>query len=176
MRRLGAVLTAAVIAAAPAVPAAAATAQAHSFVLYAKPVRAHFVNHSDDRQRGKVTNPFGPDILPTPPSANSGEKGARAGDMALISYALYSDPKLTRPAGTAIFSCTFNFGGEALCNADFELRRGAILAVGPAKLDGRQITLPVTGGTGRHLGAHGQVTATTSRTSKYTQILRFTLL
>jgi hypothetical protein len=174
--RLPAALSAAATVAALAVPAATATAQAHSFVLYGKAKRAQFVNHADDRERGSITNPFGPDILPTPPNANSGKKGARAGDTVFITILLYADHKLTRPAGTAIISCRFNFGGEAFCDADFELRRGAILAMGPAKLDGRQIALPVTGGTGRHFGAHGQVSSTTSLTSKYTQILRFTLL
>jgi hypothetical protein len=48
--------------------------------------------------------------------------------------------------------------------------------MGPAKLDGRQIILAVTGGTGRHVGAHGQVISTALPTKKNAQILRFTLL
>jgi hypothetical protein len=171
-------LAAVVTVAATAVPAATATARAHgqSFVLYGKQKRAQFVNHADDRDRGNKTNPFGDYVLPTPPSANSGKKGMRAGDNALITLTLYVDRKLTRPAGTAILSCTFNFAQEAMCEADYELRRGTVLALGPAKLDGRQIVLAVTGGTGRHVGAHGQVTSNSSPTNKNTQILHFTLL
>ncbi len=55
-------------------------------VVYGKPTRAQFVDHNDDRERGDFTNPFDPDLLPTPPNANSGKKGARAGDNALFSF------------------------------------------------------------------------------------------
>jgi hypothetical protein len=169
-------LAAVVTVAAIAVPAATATAHRQSFVLYAKAKRAQFVNHADDRDRGNKTNPFGDYVLPTPPSANSGKKGTRAGDNALITLTLYVDRKLTEPAGTAVLSCTFNFAQEALCDADFELRRGTVLALGPARLDGRQFVLAVTGGTGRHVGAHGQVTSTMSPFTKNARILSFTLL
>jgi hypothetical protein len=159
-----------------AVPVAPAATQARSFVLYAKATRAQFINHADDRQRGAVVNPFNPDLLPTPPSANSAKKGARAGDNALISLELYSDRNLTRPVGTAIYSCRFNFAQEALCDAHFDLSRGTIIAMGPARLDGSQIILPVTGGTGRYRGAHGQLTSTTSSKKKNTQVIRFQLV
>ena len=172
--RLGALVTAATIAGSIALPAAAAHPQ--SFVLYGKATRVQFVNRADDRARGNTTNPFGDYPLPTPPSANSGKKGARAGDNALITVMLYVDRKLTQHAGIETLSCTFNFGGEAMCQADFELRRGAVIGMGPAKLDGRQIVLAVTGGTGRHIGAHGQVISTPSSTNKSVHVLRFTLL
>jgi len=162
--------------AALAIPAATSAAHRQSFTLYAKPKRIQFVNRADDRDRGNKTNPFGGDVLPTPPSANSGKKGARAGDNAVMTLTLYIDRKLTRPAGSAFFTCTFNFAQEATCDADFELRRGTVLAMGPARLDGSQILLAVTGGTRRHVGARGQVSSTTSRTLKNTQVLHFTLL
>ena len=171
-------LAAAAVAAALVVPATTSASQSHaqSFVLYGKGKRAQFVNHADDRDRGNTTNPFGDFVLPTPPSANSGKKGARAGDNALVTLVLYVDKKLTEPAGTAIFNCTFNFAQEAMCEADFELRRGTVIAMGPARLDGSQILLAVTGGTGRHVGARGQVSSSASPTSKNAQVLRFTLV
>lgn len=162
--------------AATAVPAATAQAGRQSFTLYAKATRIQFVNHADDRDRGNKTNPFGDYALPTPPSANSGKKGARAGDTAAIALILFVDRKLTRPAGSATYSCTFNFNQEAMCDVDFELRRGTVLAMGPAKLNGAQIVLAVTGGTGRHVGAHGQVTSSASPANQRTQVLRFILL
>lgn len=174
------VLAAVATAATMAVPVAAATTQGRSLVFYAKPARVQFINHADDRERGNKTNPFNGDgeALPTPPSANSGKKGARAGDNALFSLTLYSGRNLTRPVGTAIYSCTFNFAQEATCDAHFELSRGSIIAMGPAKLDGSDIVLAVTGGTGRYVGAHGQVTSTSSstKTKKATQVFRFQLL
>jgi hypothetical protein len=159
-----------------AAPLAQAATHVRSFVLYAKATRAQFVNHADDRQRGILRNPFSSDFLPTPPNANKGKKGARAGDNALIMLELYSDRNLTRPAGTATYSCRFNFGQEALCDAQFTLGRGTIIAMGPAKLDGSPIVLAVTGGTGRYLGAHGQLTSTTSNSRTNTQVIRFELL
>ena len=51
-----------------------------------------------------------------------------------------------------------------------------MIAMGPAILDGSTIVLPVTGGTGRYAGAHGQLTSTSSGNKKNTQIIRFRLL
>ena len=119
-------------------PVAPATTQGRSFVVYAKPTRAQFVDHNDDRKRGDFKNPFDPDLLPTPRNANSGKKGARAGDNALFSFKVYADAKLTRPIGDAIYSCTFNFAEEATCEANFTL----------------------TGGTRTYFGALGQVDST----------------
>jgi hypothetical protein len=175
-RRLPAALAAVAAAAAIAIPAASAATQNRSFVLYAKATRAQFINHADDRARGLIRNPFNPDLLPTPRNANVGKKGARAGDNALFSLELYSDRNLTRPVGTGVYSCRFNFAQEAICDAEFTLGRGTILALGPAKLDGRPIVLAVTGGTGRYAGAHGQMTSTSSTAKKNVQIIRFELV
>ena len=174
-RALPAALAAVTFAATMAVPAPAAT-HGRSFVLYAKVKRAQFINHADDRKRGAVANPFNPDSLSAPPNANTGKKGARAGDNALFSLELYSDRNLTRPVGTASYSCRFNFAHEAMCDADFTLSRGTIVAMGPARLDGSPIVLAVTGGTGRYAGAHGQLTSRSSSTKKNTQIIRFQLV
>ena len=77
-----------------------------------------------------------------------------------MSLTLYADRNLTRVIGSAIYSCTFNFGQEAICDGQFHFGGGSIIALGPAKLDGSEIILAVTGGTGRYEGAHGQVTST----------------
>jgi hypothetical protein len=152
------------------------TPQGRSFVVYAKARRAQFVNHADDRARGDELNSFNSDTLQPPADANTGKKGTRAGDNALISLTLYSDPNLTRVVGTATYSCTFNFAQEATCDGQFDVGGGTIIAFGPARLDGSKITLAVTGGTGRYAGAHGQVTSTTPSAKKNMQIFRFDLL
>jgi hypothetical protein len=155
-------LLAVAVGATVAVPLARATTQERVIVIYAKPVRAQFVDHNDDRERGDIRNPFNPDAPPTPKNANSAKKGARAGDTGLFSFKLYSDSRLTRPIGNAIYSCTFNFAQEAICEADFTLKGGTMIALGPAKLTSRggaNILLPVIGGTGRYAGAHGQFTS-----------------
>jgi len=170
------VALAAFLAGTAAVPAARAAAQGRSFFLYAKPTRVQFVNRADDRARGLKLNPFNADIVPPPPKAAKGKKGGRPGDHALFAFKLYSGPGLKRLVGTAVYSCTFNFAHEAICDADFELGKGSMTAMGPAQLGSSfsRITLPVIGGTGRYAGAHGQMT---SRPSIYknTQIIEFQL-
>jgi hypothetical protein len=158
------------------VPASTAATPRHKFVVYGKSKRAQFVNHADDRARGDTLNSFNADTLQPPADANTGKKGTRAGDNALVSLTLYSDSNLTRVVGTATYSCTFNFAQEAACDGQFDLGGGTIIALGPARLDGSEITLAVTGGTGRYAGAHGQVTSTTPNAKKNMQIFRFDLL
>lgn len=157
-------------------PAGAAATPSRSFVVYGKPKRAQSVNHADDRARGDTLRSFNADGLPTPPSANSGKKGERAGDNALITIVLYADRNLTRVVGTATYSCTFNFDQEAVCDGQFQIGAGTIIALGPSKLDARETVLAVTGGTGRYAGAHGQVTSTRATGSDNTQTFRFDLV
>ena len=157
-------------------PVPSPTTRGRSFVVYAKPTRAQFVDHNDDRKRGDFKNPFDPDLLPTPRNANSGKKGARAGDNALFSFRVYADARLTRPIGDAIFSCTFNFDEEATCEANFTLTGGSMTAMGPTMLDDSIILLPVTGGTGEYAGARGQFSSRALGTKSNTQIIRFRLL
>jgi hypothetical protein len=179
-RRLAAALVAIAVAVTVTVPVALATPKARrSFVFYGTPTRAQFVNHADDRQRGTFTNPFNADVLPTPPNANSAKKGARAGDNALFTLKLFSDARLTRPVGTARYSCTVNFGQQAICEGQLVLRNGTMIAMGAADLRNGDLVLPVTGGTGRYAGAHGQLTSTAAgkrSSQKNTQILRFQLV
>jgi hypothetical protein len=177
-RRFAAALVAGGVVAAVTVPAAQATTHAsRSFVLYAKQTHAQFVSHSDDRERGDFKNPFSGADIPTPPNANSGKKGARAGDNALFTLKLYSDTKLTRSVGTATYSCTVNFGQQAVCDGQFQLKNGTMIAMGPADLKSGNLDLPVTGGTGRYAGAHGQLTSRSAGgTRQTTQIIRFELV
>jgi hypothetical protein len=175
-RKIAAALVSVTAAATIAVPIAPAATQGRSFVVYASPTRAQFVNHSDDRKRGKITNPFDSNVLPTPPSANSSKKGTRAGDTALFSFKLYSDLKLTRRVGDAVYSCTFNFAQEAVCEANFSLKGGTMIAMGPASFESSTIVLAVTGGTGRYTGAHGQLSSRASGNKNNAQIIRFRLL
>jgi hypothetical protein len=176
-RRVLATLAAAVVTASVAVPVAQASTQARrSVVFYAKPTRAQFINHAADRKRGNFTNPFA-DVLPTPPGANSGKVGARTGDTAIFTLKLYSDARLTRAVGTASYSCTVTFDKQAICEGQFQLAAGGtMIAMGPADLKSGNLVLPVTGGTGRYAGAHGQLTSTSAGTKTTTQVIRFELV
>ena len=151
------------------------TQASRSIVFYAKPTKAQFISHSDDRERGNFTNPFA-DILPTPKNANSGKEGARAGDNAIFSLKLYSDAKLTHAVGTAAYHCTVNFGQQAVCDGQFQFGNGTMIATGPADLKSGNFVIPVTGGTGRYASAHGQLSSMSAGAKTNTQIIRFRLV
>ena len=174
--RLPLALVAVALAATVAGPAALGSAQAsRSIVFYAKPTKAQFIDHNDDRARGNFTNPFA-DVLPTPKNANNAKPGARAGDNALFTLKLYSDAKLTRAVGTAAYSCTVNFGQQAVCDGQFQFGDGTMIAMGPADLKSGDFVIPVTGGTGRYARAHGQLSSRSAGTKTNTQIIRFRLV
>ena len=75
-----------------------------TFTLYSIVVQKHFVNNQDDRARGKGNNPFGNFAAPfvSPPSEEL-NNGPFVGDMALLTYDLYTSPKLETKVGTAAF-------------------------------------------------------------------------
>jgi hypothetical protein len=51
-----------------------------------------------------------------------------------------------------------------------------MIALGPADLKSGDLVLPVTGGTGRYAGAHGQLTSRSAGSKTSTQIIHFQLL
>jgi hypothetical protein len=137
-----------------AVAAGAANAT-HSLTIYAVSTKGQYANHADDRARGVLDNPFNADENKLPDNG----KGTRAGDNALISFKLYSDPSFKKQIGSGTYSCTFTTAKVALCEADFELSNGGMSASGPTNWDATTFTLAVSGGTGKYLGARGQVSS-----------------
>ena len=151
MRRLAAVAAVAFLAAVGAGVASAG----HSLTIYAVATKGQYANHADDRARGVLDNPFNADEdKPT----GTGKK-TRAGDNALIALKLYSDSSFKKQIGSGTYSCTFTTAKVALCNADFELNDGSMTASGPTNFDSTTFTLAVSGGTGKYLGARGQVSS-----------------
>ena len=151
MRRLAAAAAIAVLAAVGAGTASAG----HSLTIYAVATKGQYANHADDRARGVLDNPFNADENKLP--ANG--KATRAGDNALIAFKLYSDPSFKKQIGSGTYACTFTTAEIALCNADFELNDGAMTASGPTNFQSTTFTLAVSGGTGKYLGARGQVSS-----------------
>jgi hypothetical protein len=143
-----------------AVGAAGATGR-QQLRIYAGASQAQFVDHSDDRARGAVQNPFNVDVDALLPVSKAMQKGGGPypGDSATYSFKLYSDAGLKKKLGTAVYSCTFNFNKRALCSADFELTGGTMFAYGLADFTSPRFILAVNGGTGKYLGAHGQVSS-----------------
>ena len=75
-------------------------------------------------------------------NANGKEKGNGPfpGDDILYSFKLYSDPKLDKPAGSAMFTCYYTFAKRATCDSYFELDGGVLLASGQVVFDGTRFT------------------------------------
>jgi hypothetical protein len=143
-----------------ALAAASATASSsHTLVLYAVATKATFVDHADDRARGQDKNPFNADIKALGATAKENEKGhgPYPGDEALLVFKLYARPNRTQPIGSAVYSCTYNLAKHALCRADFDLKGGSLFATGPVDFSASDFTIAVISGTGKYVGAFGQV-------------------
>jgi hypothetical protein len=153
---LGAVLIAGVI---PGSVHAAATGE--KLTIYAVATTAQFMNHADDRLRGMSTNPFNVKTQVLVITAQGKEKGNGPfpGDDILYSFKLYAGPKLDKRAGSAMFTCYYNFVKRATCDSYFELDGGLLLASGQVVFNGKRFTLSITGGTGRYIGALGELRA-----------------
>lgn len=151
---------AALFAAGVTVSSAEAATSQKTLTLYAVASKYQFIDHADDRARGLVKNPFNADIKQLDPKAREYEKGKGPypGDDALFTFKLYSDASLKKRVGSAVYECVYNFNKHAMCNADFDLSNGSSLfAAGPIDFNSPDFALAVTGGTGKYLGAHGQV-------------------
>jgi len=138
----------------------AARAKPH-MTVYAVATTAQFMNHADDRLRGMSTNPFNVNTRALVITAKGQEKGNGPfpGDDILYSFKLYSDPKLEKRTGSAMFTCYYTFVKRATCDSYFELDGGLVLASGRVVFNGTRFTLGVSGGTGKYLGTLGEVRA-----------------
>jgi hypothetical protein len=148
--------------------AEAATGQ-HPLTVYSVVTTAQFVNHKDDRQRGLGHNPFLADTAKLAPK-NIGN-GPFAGDVTLYAFTLYGNANLTHKIGTAVYTCTYNFTKNALCEASFDLSGGSLLASGPVHFANTSFTLAISGGTNKYFAANGQVAM--SQVTKNEQRFKF---
>jgi hypothetical protein len=171
---LGAVMLGLVLFAAGAASgsAKAATGKRTSLTIYSVATLAQFINHQDDRQRAMNNNPFGAATGNLNPKQTG--NGPFAGDDTLYSFNLYRDVSKTKQAGTAVYTCHYNFTRHALCTAYFTFNGGVLLAAGPVDFNSTRFTLALTGGTKAYLGQNGQVAM--SPVSRNEQQLTFELL
>jgi hypothetical protein len=141
--------------------AGVAGSRATTFTLYAKPLTVEFMNHADDRVRGMATNPFAAATAGLVIVAKGTEKsnGPFAGDDVLYTFNLYSTPALSKPTGTATFTCYFEFAKKATCEAYFKLANGLLLASGQVPFDGTRFSMQTEGGTSAFVGRRGAITA-----------------
>ncbi len=147
------------VAALTASAASGAPLASPKLTIYAVPATVQFMNHADDRLRGMSTNPFNLKDESVILNANGKEKGKGPfpGDDVLYGFKLFGDAKLTKPAGTALFTCYYVFAKRATCDSYFDLPKGLLLASGTVPFGGTHFTLGVIGGTRAYFGALGQV-------------------
>ena len=148
-------------AALPATVASGASSASHNLRVFAVPKTVQFMNHADDRLRGMATNPFKFKSEAVILNDNGKEKGQGPfpGDDILYTFKLFADARLTKPAGTALFTCYYAFAKRATCDAYFDLPKGLVLASGQVRFGQARFTLGITGGTRAYFGALGQVDA-----------------
>ena len=124
--------------------------------VYSVATGLQYINTADDRARGHVNNPLDSTANKLAPKS-SGSKGPFAGDIAVYALRLYGNSELTRPAGTAVYTCYFNYDRHALCQAYYKLKAGGTLvASGPIDFNKSSFTIVVSGGTKKYLGARGE--------------------
>jgi len=128
--------------------------------VYSVATGLQYINTADDRARGHVNNPLDSTANKLAPKSSRSRNGPFAGDVAIYSLNLYSSTTLKRRAGSAVYTCYFNYDRHALCQAYYKLKAGATLvASGPIDFNGDGFTIVVTGGTKSYLGVRGEVKA-----------------
>ena len=124
--------------------------------LYSVATGLQYINSADDSARGHVNNPLNSTQNRLSPKDATG-KGPFAGDIALYALKLYSNPTLKQSAGSAVYTCYFNYDRHALCQAYYKLKTGSTLvASGPIDFNASGFTIVVTGGTTKYLGVRGE--------------------
>ncbi len=146
-------------AALPVTVASGGSRASQKLTIYAVPTTVQFMNHADDRLRGMSTNPFNLKAEAAIFGKNGKEKGNGPfpGDDILYGFKLFADAKRTKPTGTAMFTCYYEFNKRATCDSYFDLAKGVVLASGQVPFGKTHFTLAITGGTNAYFGALGQV-------------------
>jgi hypothetical protein len=147
-----------------------------TLTVYTVATGVQFINTADDRARGARNNPFGADTNKLAPKVAETGNGPFAGDVAVYSFDLFTTAKLAKGAGSASYTCYFNYNRRALCVAYYELRGGAgtLVASGPVDFNANGFELVLTGGTKHYLAARGEVKAIPA--AKNAQRIDFLLL
>lgn len=138
---------------------AAAAKSPQKFTLYSVTQLEQFLDHSDDRTRGKGNNPFG-NFKDSKTTTKEAGNGPFPGDNAVFRFGLYTNPDRKTSVGTAIFTCTYNFNKHAFCDASYDLDGGTLLGAGAFNFNAGTFAVAITGGTGKYASATGDISAT----------------
>ena len=138
--------------------AVSAASGSHEMTLYSVTEQQQYVNHADERALGQGHNPFGnyAGASVTPPP-NEKIFGPFPGDQGQFALNLYANRTQTKPVGTAILICEYNFDQNAFCDAAFQLSGGTLVAKGAFNFNGKTSSLGILGGTYTYRSVKGQV-------------------
>lgn len=129
-------------------------------VLYSVANRTQFLDNPSERTtpespavaRSLTSGPF--HVEPAVFDRGGGQiaPAALPGDLALVSFDLFTSSGLQTPAGSAVLTCEYGADRNAYCNGAVDLENGTrITASGTLTADVRHLTLVATGGYGpRH--------------------------
>ncbi len=154
------------------VTTAAAATHTQQLTLYSVATNEQFMNHEDDRARGKGNNPFGNFKDSSTPTKEQGT-GPFAGDRAVFTFALYSDAALKTSDGSGTFICQYSFNKNALCDVSYVLTGGTLVGTGAFNFNATTFAVAITGGTGKYRSLTGDLEATPA--AKHSQHLAFVL-
>jgi hypothetical protein len=152
----------------------AASVKTQSLNPYSVATREQFIHNGDDVARGATSNPF--DLRSSSTAAAlSGRStaGPSPGDEAVFRFGVYTKADMKRRLGSATFTCQYSFDTTAFCNASYTLPGGTLNGVGTFGFSATELTLAITGGTGKYAGITGQVEA--SPGANHAQRLAFEL-
>lgn len=166
------IIGAAFFAAAASSTSAAAAKGGKKLVLYSVATQEQFLNHEDDRTRGKGNNPFGNFKDSTSATKESGT-GPFAGDRAVFTFKVFDSADLKNAVGSATFICQYGFNKNAFCNASYQLSGGQMIGEGAFNFNAPKFELAIVGGTGKYRGLTGDLQA--SAAVKHAQRLEFVL-
>jgi len=137
--------------------AGAGAASNRVVTVYSVATGLQYINTADDRARGRVNHPLDDAATKLWPKSAGKGSGPFAGDVAVYSLKLYSNPTLKAPAGSAVYTCFFNYDRHAFCRAYYKLTAGGTLvASGPIDFKNSGFRIVVTGGTKKYIGVRGE--------------------
>jgi hypothetical protein len=169
---LAACAATALLAASAASAHGTASSLAKKLTVYSVATQEQFMNHEDDRDRGKGNNPFG-NFQDSVAATKETGIGPFAGDRAIFTFALFDDAKLRTKIGSATFICQYGFSKNAICDAGYQLKSGQLIGEGAFNFNAKGFDLAITGGTGKYAGLIGVMSASPSK--GHTQTLTFRL-
>jgi hypothetical protein len=139
---------------------ASGAAKSRTITFYSIATKEQFLNHSDDRTRGKGNNPFGGFVDTVAPTGkeNAGN-GPFAGDRTIFNFALFADPHMQQRIGSASLTCEYVFDQNAFCSAAYNLAQGQLIGTGFFNFNANRFQISVGGGTGKYRNVRGHLQA-----------------